>query len=279
MWINNWMNFWKSKLNSITLYPKHNIPMGYKYKIKSDYFKNIDTEYKAYILGFIYADGSVYQPPGNRQMNFRIGVQERDSYILDQLSLSAAGGHKHTVKTPSSIKKGYQPQVCVNISSNELCQDLIDLGCSVRKSKEGMIFPHLTPHLIPHFIRGFLDGDGSVILKKQTYKYKRKTSYKIPNPHQDRYKLVLAFSSTDKQFLLEIAKHLKVEKPYITEKVRTIMNYILWIEVKSDVERAISYLYNDCNYFLQRKYNKIVEFNKTIKSEATDTSVERLETT
>jgi hypothetical protein len=133
--------------------------------------------------------------------------------------------------------------------------------------------------MVPHFIRGFLDGDGSLILKKQSYKYKRKTSYSIPNPHQDRFKLVLAFSSTDKEFLLEIAKYLQVEKPYITEKIRTIMNYILWIEVKSDVQRAIVYLYNDCNYFLQRKYNKVIEFNKTIKSEATDTSVERLETT
>jgi hypothetical protein len=90
---------------------------------------------------------------------------------------------------------------------------------------------------------------------------------------------VLAFCSTDKQFLLEIAKHLQVEKPYITEKVRTIMNYILWIEVKDEVQKAIMYLYGDCNYFLQRKYNKVIEFNKTIKSEATDTSVERLETT
>lgn len=273
------MNFWKSKLNLITLYPKHIILMGYKYNINASYFKNINTEYKAYILGFIYADGSVYQPPGNRQLNFRIGVQERDSYILDQLSLAAAGGHKHIVNTPSSIKKGYQPQVCVNISSNELCQDLINLGCSIRKSKEGMKFPQLSPEMIPHFIRGFLDGDGSVILKKQSYKYKRKTSYSIPNSHQDRFKLVLAFSSTDKEFLLEIAKHLQVEKPYITEKVRTIMNYILWIEVKADVQKSIMYLYGDCNYFLQRKYNKVIEFNKTIKSEATDTSVERLETT
>jgi hypothetical protein len=273
------MNFWKSKLNLVALYPKHIILMGYKYNINTDYFKKIDTEYKAYILGFIYADGSVYQPPGNRQLNFRIGVQERDSYILDQLSLSAAGGHKHIVKTPSSIKKGYQPQVCVNISSNELCQDLINLGCSIRKSKEGMKFPKLPSEMISHFIRGFLDGDGSIILKKQSYKYKRKTNHNISNPHQDRFKLILAFSSTDKEFLLEIAKYLQIKKPYITEKIRTIMNYILWIEVKSDVQRAIVYLYDDCNYFLQRKYNKVIEFNKTIKSEATDTSVERLETT
>jgi hypothetical protein len=233
----------------------------------------------AYILGFIYADGSVYQPVGNRQLNFRIGVQERDSYILDKLSIDAAGGHKHTVKTPSSINKGYQPQVCVNITSNDFCQDLINLGCKIRKSKEGMTFPELPKHLVKHFIRGFLDGDGSIILKKQNYKYKRKTTYKIPNPHKDRFKLNIAFSSTDKKFLLDIAKHLQLEKVYITERIRSIKNYILWIEVKSEVNRVVNYLYSDCEYFLKRKYDKVIEFNKTIKSEAEDTSPERLETT
>ncbi len=261
------------------MHPKHIIPMGYKYKINSDYFKEIDTEYKAYILGFIYADGSIYQPPGNGQKVFRIGIQEQDSYVLEELSISAAGGYKYIVNSPSSIRKGYQPQVCVTIVSDLLCQDLINLGCNIRKSKEGMTFPVLPPHLIHHFIRGFLDGDGSIILKKQTYKYERKTSYGISNPHQDRYKLVLAFSSTDKEFLLEIAKQLQITKPYFTEKTKEATTYILWIERKNDVQRVISYLYNDSKYFLQRKYDKVIEFNKTIKSEAEDTSSDRLETT
>lgn len=254
--------------------------MGYKYKINSEYFKEINTEYKAYILGFIFADGSVYQPFGSKkQLVFRIGIQEEDSYILDKLSIEAAGGHRHIVKTPSSIAKGYKPQVLITISSNELCQDLIKLGCNIRKSKEGMTFPNLKPEMVRHFIRGFLDGDGSIILKKQTYSYKRKTSYSIPSPHQDRYKLKLAFSSTDLEFLKKIAEILNVSHYYIAEKQRTIMNYILWIENKKDVEDSILYLYKDSEYFLKRKYEKVIEFNRIIKSQAEDTSSEGLETT
>jgi hypothetical protein len=253
--------------------------MGYKYKVNHDYFNIIDTEYKAYILGFIYADGCISQPPGNRQLNFRIGVQEEDGWILTNLSIQAAGGQKHIVQTPSSIKKGYKPQHCVNIVSNQIGTSLIKLGCNINKSKLGMSFPNLDKHLIPHFIRGFLDGDGSVILKKLQYKYIRKTTYKLPNPHKQQYKLNLAFCSTDKEFLLEIAKCLNISKPYIAEKVRKQVNYILWIEKKQEVLNSINYLYSDATYFLKRKYDKVVEFNKTIKSEATDTSVERLETT
>jgi hypothetical protein len=142
-----------------------------------------------------------------------------------------------------------------------------------------MTFPKLEKHLIPHFIRGFLDGDGSVILKKLQYKYIRKTNHSIFKPHKQQYKLKLAFCSTDKEFLLEIAKCLNISKPYITEKVRTQVNYILWIENKQEVLDSVNYLYSDATYFLKRKYDKVVEFNMTIKSEAEDTSSERLETT
>ena len=51
--------------------------MGYKYKVNHNYFNLIDTEYKAYILGFIYADGCISQPSGNRKLNFRIHVTNR----------------------------------------------------------------------------------------------------------------------------------------------------------------------------------------------------------
>lgn len=253
--------------------------MGYKYNVNHEYFKNIDTEYKAYILGFIFADGCVSQPIGNRQLNFRIGIQEEDSYILKELSNKAAGGQINTVKTPSSIKKKYKPQVCVNISSNQLCNDLIKLGCNIRKSSEGMNFPILQPQLVRHFIRGFLDGDGSIILKKLSYKYKRKTQFNLPNSHKDRYKLRVAFCSTSKIFLEEITKQCKIEKFYIASRLRKQIVYILWIENKTEVDKLLFYLYNDSQYFLKRKYNKVLEFNKTIKSEAIDTSIERLETT
>jgi len=273
------MNFWKSKLNSVTLYPKHNIPMGYKYKVDHDYFKKIDSEYKAYILGFIYADGCISQPVGNRQLNFRIGVQEEDSYVLNELSSNAAGGQMHTVKTPSSVSRGYKPQVCVNISSNVLGQDLIDLGCGIRKSRDGMKFPEITVSMIPHFIRGFMDGDGSIILKALNYKYERKTAWTVSNAHIQRYKLKVAFCSTDRAFLEKIIEHLPIKKSYIAERKRTQVIYILWIENTDDVQSCLTYLYENATYFLKRKRDKFEEFNKTIKSQAEDTSSEGLETT
>ena len=54
--------------------------------INYSYFKNIDTEYKAYILGFIFADGSILTNiAGNRENTITVSIQKEDSYILTKL--------------------------------------------------------------------------------------------------------------------------------------------------------------------------------------------------
>lgn len=273
------MNFWKSKLNIVNLYPKQNIPMGYKYKVDHDYFKEINDEYKAYILGFIYADGSIVQPKGNRELYLRVEIQEEDKYILDKLAQECGGRNVSISNPPSSLKKGWKNKAQITITSNKLCWSLMNYGCNINKSKVGMKFPKLSITMIPHFIRGFMDGDGSIIIKSLNYKYKRKTTYTIKKPHTQQYKLKLAFCSTDKTFLEDVYKHLPSKKFYMAERKRTMMTYILWIENLQDVQNCLSYLYQDANYFLKRKHDKLDEFNKTIKSEVVDTSTERLETT
>jgi hypothetical protein len=253
--------------------------MGYKYKVNHEYFEKIDSEYKAYILGFIYADGGIVCPPNNRQMYLRIEIQEEDGYILDRLANEAGGRNVSTIHRPSSILKNWKKKAQITISSNNLCQSLLEKGCNINKSRVGMTFPKLNKDLIPHFIRGFMDGDGSIIIKSLAYKYNRKRDYIIPKPHIQRYKLKLAFCSTDKAFLEKIAEHLPTKKSYIAERKRKMIVYILWIENSEDVKNCLTYLYNDANYFLKRKHDKLEEFNKIIKSQATDTFVEGLETT
>lgn len=254
--------------------------MGYKYKVNHHYFDEIDSEYKAYILGFIYADGSVSQPKGNRQLALTISLQEEDGYILEKLSQDACGGNFRIENPPSSSKRGFKKRATVRISSDILCKRLISLGCIQNKSRDGMTFPNLPKEFEKDFVRGFLDGDGSVIFQKnRQYKYVRKTTYAIPNPHRQRYRLRVAFSSTDKKFLEKIAEVLGIIKPYIATKLRKQLNHILWIENRTQVLKSLEFLYSKSTYFLERKYNSFKTFKETIKSQAKDTSLEGLETT
>ena len=60
-------------------------------KLKQDnlYFETIDTEYKSYILGFIFADGNIYdgrtKDRPNRQLRLSIYCASYDDYIFDKL--------------------------------------------------------------------------------------------------------------------------------------------------------------------------------------------------
>lgn len=253
--------------------------MGYLYQTNHNYFNKIDTEEKAYILGLLYADGCVKAPKSNRQGGFIITLQEEDGYILE--NFKNITNRPVTIQhPPRSIKNNWKKRAVMTVTSNEIYNDLIKLGCKVNKSKLGMSFPDISIDLYPHFIRGFLDGDGSIIHKKAKYNYIRKKTYKLKNENKLGYKnkLKIAFCSTDKNFLNKLVEIFKIT-PYFAEKIKTQITFILWIERKEEVNKCINYLYKDATIYLERKFDKIKEYNKAIKSEALSTLKERLETT
>lgn len=237
--------------------------MARKLNLQNNYFDKIDTEYKAYLLGFIFADGNIYDGKTinrpNRQLRLSIYCASYDNYIFNKFLEDNKDAHK------SFNKRDYRPNevemTIIRITNNQICNDLINLGCKINKSKVGMDFPNLKPELIKHFIRGFLDGDGSII-------YKEKNN-----------KLRIAFTSTSKSFLDELLKHLPITNYTYTSKTKVNTCYTLWIENKISVLNTIVYLYTDSNYYLTRKFNIAKEYYKTISSQATNTFVEGSETT
>ena len=52
------------------------------YTINEDYFDIIDTEEKAYLLGFLYADGNHF----TKKNRITIGLQEKDKHILEKFN-------------------------------------------------------------------------------------------------------------------------------------------------------------------------------------------------
>jgi intein/homing endonuclease len=237
--------------------------------IEYDYFDKIDTEYKAYILGLIYADGCINDKVlGKREWRLQISIQEEDGLILQKLLDNTNKKQLVLRNPPSTIKNNWKKQLTACVNNTYLCKQLITLGCFPRKSTEGMIFPKLDPLLIPHFIRGFFDGDGCVMIKKSTYKGKKVTTV--------RHFLRVAFISTDSVFLDTLVSYLPINKVYKTNKLRKSIVHTYWIERKEDILNVRDYLYKDANYFFSRKYNK---FYTSISSQATSTLVEGSETT
>jgi hypothetical protein len=222
------------------------------------YFDTIDSEYKAYILGLIYADGSINDKvKGKREWSITISIQEEDGYVLNEL-LDSTNKNKVKIYHPPAIKsRNWKKRAVARINNTYLCKSLVDLGCGPRKSQLGMKFPNIPENLIHHFIRGFFDGDGCVTINKRIYRGSTKTTEYF-------------------KFLDDVTKYLPITKVYKRSKLRTQIVHTYWIERVEDIANLHKYLYKDATVFFQRKYDK---FNTPIKSQAVSTLAEGLETT
>lgn len=137
-----------------------------KHFYNENYFKKIDTERKAYFLGFILADGCVYLGANKNSYRFQMNLQTQDKYILEELQKDIGSDYKIQDK-----KKGYKKNgdpiliSLLKINSSKLCEDLMKLGIIPRKSMKQEMKEDLIPNnLIKHFIRGYFDGNGSCSL-------------------------------------------------------------------------------------------------------------------
>lgn len=122
---------------------------------QEDFFCVIDTEEKAYWLGFLYADGYV----GETNYNIELTLKDRDHVVRfkDAICPSAKVYEKNIVVHGAKCT-AYR----VNISSKRLIQDLVKHGCVQAKSLI-LEWPLYVPdHLTHHFVRGYFDGDGTV---------------------------------------------------------------------------------------------------------------------
>jgi DNA-binding transcriptional regulator WhiA len=133
-----------------------------KYPLDESFFDEIDHEKKAYILGFIYADGYVSKNESKQRYMLRIALGAKDEALLHEIQecLSCPRPLYYDTKV---TKKGFLSyQVTLVISSKNIIEKLEGLGCLSPKALK-ITFPYFLPkELLPHFIRGYFDGDGHI---------------------------------------------------------------------------------------------------------------------
>lgn len=212
------------------------ILLGYiLYTYDRDFFSNIDTEEKAYWLGFIAADGNI----SKTMKNMRINLNIRDKKHLEKFRQSIGGNQpiKENIR-----EKNYS--VYIDVNSKKICEDLQKYGITSNKSLTLDVVFNLIPQaLIHHFIRGYFDGDGSINL------------YTRPPYFYEEWEL--SFISTEKMLLF-------FQKEFgIFHKLYTCgNNYRFGYRSKKDIEKVIHYMYKDATIYLDRKYEKVLRFLK-----------------
>lgn len=222
---------------------KNNTGKAKRFKeVDESIFENIDTEEKAYWLGFIYADGYV----NNRQIE--LTLKESDYEHIKKFKSFMHSEHKISYK--KSVK-AYRITIC----SPKIANDLTRLGCFQCKSLT-LKFPteeQVPKHLIHHFMRGYYDGDGSITINLE------KKCYLIS---------VLGTSEFLDEYEKNILRAIGRDKP----NKRFHNGQALGIQYggRLQVEKICDFLYRDATIYLDRKYNKFAVLRQGCKKSQDD---------
>ena len=134
-----------------------------------DFFETIDTEEKAYWLGFLYADGYI----GSKDFSVGLNISLKDIDHLkkfnDALDYKKGLNISETHQFHSTSNKNKNGEIMYMVSTvirnKKLWIDLNKKGCVPNKSLI-LQFPNenifKTKKLIYDFIRGYVDGDGTL---------------------------------------------------------------------------------------------------------------------
>lgn len=222
------------------------------YTYDHSYFHNIDTEEKAYWLGFIYADGGIRNDIGE-SYQLVISLTASDGEHLKKFNKSL-GGNLQVIYSDSLYKpngKTYK-KATIRVCSKEIVEDLVAIGATPCKSLT-IQFPELRQDLIRHFIRGYFDGDGCLSASKRK---KERLSY-----------IRVSFVSGSSEFLDDLRRILYENNihSYFSKNEQTYRE--LTIGAMKDVDIFLHYIYDDSTIYLDRKYIKKENLYKSLNIE------------
>lgn len=206
---------------------KRGIPIrpNRKHEFNENYFDVIDSEEKAYWLGFIYADG-------HNGSTFELSLKEADLGHLIKFA-NAIGLNSKPSYRPK--QKAYR----ITFRRKHFQERLTELGVTKNKTYECLFPTFLPSNLMNHFIRGYFDGDGSI-------------SYNATRCGSSKLRLDLIGTEPFLRTLIKEARldcDLKLDNRW-KESSPTRRIYLH----HEKALKFLDYMYKDCSIYLDRKY-------------------------
>lgn len=207
-----------------------------RHSVNENYFSDIDTEEKAYYLGFIYADGCIYRGDSENSMVFQINLAIKDKKILEDMNRAFDSDYPIVEFVGGCAKS----QLCkLKISNTEFCKNLIAQGVTFRKTYECHYPKNLRNDLERHFIRGLFDGDGCIYRNKKR-KWNRMSFHIF----------------VEKEFSKEIQDRLReafgIESHIYNNTKSDIIRNLTVLSTKQ-LEKMYHILYDDASCYFERK--------------------------
>lgn len=213
-----------------------------KYTVDESFFDKIDNETKAYVLGFLYADGC----NAVERNQVAIVLHSKDRAILDRIN--AALGSNRPVKLSTYATEVGKRKITASIArlsigNKRISERLVELGCVARKS---LILGYplwLDDELHRHFIRGYFDGDGTIGFdrKRMVFRCQIAGTYQFFSVMNE-----IVSGSIGVRGTLHNPKNSRI--------------YIYTIGGNRNARKFFSWLYDSADIFLERKYQRYQEY-------------------
>ena len=138
--------------------------------VRHDYFAQIDSPVKAYVLGLMATDGCVGSGPKGR-ISFKVAAKDRElaELVRDEISPQSAIGIYAVAPLPGYTK--VREVASFAVGSPRLRTDLASLGVVPRKTFI-LRWPDLQPGMAAPFILGCFDGDGHLAWKGSPWRWR-----------------------------------------------------------------------------------------------------------
>lgn len=130
-----------------------------KHAVNEQYFDKIDTEDKAYWLGFLLADGNIgHTGRGGGARQLRVSLKRSDEKHLSKFLLAIQSAHQ--IKPVHRLEASH-PASIIRITSKHMCSTLESMGWDNFKKHGCTKILDLVPSCLQrHMVRGLIDGDG-----------------------------------------------------------------------------------------------------------------------
>lgn len=213
------------------------------------YFDKVDTYAKAYILGFIAADGALVPASKGPTITLTITVKYEDRAILEFIKSEIGNSHELLeIRRPSGFDETKMiHHIRLSMSNPQIVHDIMKYGITPRKSLTmENIIENIPVGFRDAFIIGYFDGDGSVHIETKP----RKNSHNIMCNDNSLY---INIRGT-KPFLEGICDHLNIDKSHIYQH-DSIPN--LAFANKKDTYRFYQ-CYQYLPFYYKRKHDKFL---------------------
>lgn len=216
-----------------------------RYSFNENFFESIDTEEKAYWLGFLIADGYITK----RENSYKIGVALSSCDIGHLEKLNKSLNSNYPIRTYEATKNSYSNNNYSRlIYSSKIMFDNL-LKYNFVEHKTNILNPpdvNLLNGFTSDFIRGYFDGNGSIA----------HTNTELNNSYA--FKLV-----STKNFLDFVNNYIKEKLGFSANKYYKRKDYqkVMSLEFGGNLktQKILDLLYKNATIYLDRKYQRYLD--------------------